>query len=44
VKNDTAITPASGPAGGSRSQVMVGNAIKNACEKLVAAMQKEDGT
>ena len=43
VMNDTAITPNSGPAGGSRSQVMTGNAIKNACEKLLAAMQKPDG-
>jgi aldehyde oxidoreductase len=44
VKNDTALTPVSGPAGGSRSQVMTGNAIKNACDKLLAAMQKPDGT
>ncbi|MDX9954204.1 MAG: molybdopterin-dependent oxidoreductase [Anaerolineae bacterium] len=43
VMNDTAVTPNSGPAGGSRSQVMTGNAIKNACEKLVAAMQKPGG-
>jgi len=43
VMNDTAITPNSGPAGGSRSQVMTGNAIKNGCEKLVAAMQKPGG-
>ncbi len=44
VMNDTAITPNSGPAGGSRSQVMTGNAIKNGCEQLVAAMRKPDGT
>jgi aldehyde oxidoreductase len=44
VMNDTAITPNSGPAGGSRSQVMTGNAIKNACEQLVAAMGKPDGS
>ncbi|MGD9577392.1 MAG: molybdopterin-dependent aldehyde oxidoreductase [Syntrophorhabdus sp.] len=44
VKNDTAITPNSGPAGGSRSQVMTGNAIKNGCELLMAAMRKPDGT
>ena len=44
VMNDTAITPNSGPAGGSRSQVMTGNAIKNGCEKLLAAMKKKDGS
>jgi len=44
VMNDTALTPNAGPAGGSRSQVMTGNAIKNGCEMLVAAMRKPDGT
>jgi len=44
VMNDTALTPNAGPAGGSRSQVMTGNAIKNGCEMLVAAMKKPDGT
>jgi len=44
VMNDTAVTPNSGPSGGSRSQVMTGNAIKNGCEQLVAAMTKPDGT
>ena len=44
VMNDMAFTPNSGPAGGSRSQVMVGNAIKNGCENLLAAMKKDDGT
>jgi len=44
VMNDTALTPNSGPAGGSRSQVVTGNAIKNGCELLVAAMRKPDGT
>lgn len=44
VMNDTALTPNSGPAGGSRSQVMTGNAIKNGCELLLAAMRKPDGT
>jgi aldehyde oxidoreductase len=44
VMNDTAITPNSGPAGGSRSQVMTGNAIKNGCEMLLAAMRKSDGS
>jgi aldehyde oxidoreductase len=43
VKNDTALTPNSGPAGGSRSQVMTGNAIKNGCEMLLNAMRKPDG-
>ena len=44
VMNDTQITPNSGPAGGSRSQVMTGNACRLACENLLAAMKKEDGT
>ena len=43
VMNDTEITPNSGPAGGSRSNVMTGNAIRVACENLLAAMKKEDG-
>ena len=43
VLNDTAITPNSGPAGGSRSQVVTGQAIKNGCEQLVAAMAKGAG-
>jgi aldehyde oxidoreductase len=41
---DTSLAPNAGPAGGSRSQVMVGQAIKNACEQLVAAMKKPDGS
>jgi aldehyde oxidoreductase len=44
VMNDTGITPNSGPAGGSRSNVMTGNAIKVGCEMLLKAMQKPDGT
>lgn len=44
VMNDTAITPNSGPAGGSRSQVVTGNAIKNGCEQLLEAMRKPDGS
>ena len=44
VMNDTAVTPNSGPAGGSRSQVMTGNAIVNGCEMLLNAMRKADGT
>ena len=44
VMNDTAITPNSGPSGGSRQQVVTGNAIKNGCDQLIAAMRKADGT
>ena len=44
VMNDTAISPNSGPSGGSRQQVMTGNAIKNGCEMLLNAMRKPDGT
>jgi aldehyde oxidoreductase len=44
VMNDTGLTPNSGPSGGSRSQVMTGNAIKNGAEQLIAAMRKPDGT
>ncbi|MDR1857106.1 MAG: molybdopterin-dependent oxidoreductase [Desulfovibrio sp.] len=43
VMNDTSKTPNSGPAGGSRSQVMTGNAIRVACETLLAAMKKPGG-
>ncbi|MBN1811772.1 MAG: molybdopterin-dependent oxidoreductase [Anaerolineae bacterium] len=44
VMNDTALVPNSGPAGGSRSQVVTGNAIKDGCEQLLAAMRKPDGS
>lgn len=44
VMNDTGLAPNSGPSGGSRSQVVTGNAIKNGCEQLLAAMQKPDGS
>jgi aldehyde oxidoreductase len=44
VMNDTATVPNSGPSGGSRQQVMTGNAIKNGCEMLLNAMRKSDGT
>lgn len=44
VMNDTALTPNSGPAGGSRSNVMTGNAIRVACEMLLGAMKKADGS
>ena len=42
--NDTKLTPNSGPAGGSRSTVMTGSATKVACENLLKAMRKDDGT
>jgi len=41
---DTAKRPNSGPAGGSRSQVVTGNAIRVACENLLAACKKADGS
>lgn len=44
IMNDTAVTPNSGPAGGSRSQVVTGQAIRVGCEMLVNAMKKPDGT
>ncbi len=43
VQNDTAITPNTGPAAGSRSHYMVGRATIDAAEKLMKAMKKEDG-
>jgi aldehyde oxidoreductase len=42
VMNDTSVAPNSGPAGGSRSQVMVGKAIVAGCELLMAGMRKAD--
>ncbi|MBG0789881.1 MAG: molybdopterin-dependent oxidoreductase [Desulfovibrionaceae bacterium] len=44
VMNDTSKVPNAGPAGGSRSQVMTGQATKNACERLIEAMTKADGS
>lgn len=41
--NDTATCPNSGPAAASRCQYMVGNAIVDACSKLIEAMRKPDG-
>ena len=41
---DSKVTPNSGPAGGSRSTVMTGSATRIACENLLKAMRKEDGT
>lgn len=43
VMNDTGRAPNSGPAGGSRSQVMTGRAIQAACELLMGAMRKSGG-
>ncbi|AFA48280.1 molybdopterin-dependent aldehyde oxidoreductase [Acetobacterium woodii] len=42
--NDTALAPITGPAAGSRSHYMAGNATINAAEQLMNAMRKEDGT
>jgi aldehyde oxidoreductase len=44
VMNDMEKTPNSGPSGGSRSNVLTGNAIRIACENLLASMKKADGT
>jgi aldehyde oxidoreductase len=44
VQNDTGMTPDTGPAAGSRSHYMVGNATIDAANKLMAAMRKEDGS
>lgn len=43
VMNDTSKTPNSGPAGGSRSQVLTGNATRVACQMLVEGMKKPGG-
>ena len=43
VLNDTSLCPNGGPAGGSRSQVVLGQAIKTACENLLAGMKKDGG-
>ena len=42
--NDMKFTPDSGPAGGSRSNVLTGNATRVACENLLKALKKDDGT
>ena len=44
VMNDMDRTPNSGPSGGSRQNVVTGNAIKVACENLLAALKKADGS
>ena len=41
--NDTSICPNGGPAGGSRSQVVVGQGIRAACELLLGGMRKASG-
>ncbi|MDP3481011.1 MAG: molybdopterin-dependent oxidoreductase [Desulfoprunum sp.] len=43
ILNDTSICPNGGPAGGSRSQVVVGQAIKAACDMLLGGMKKANG-
>lgn len=42
--NDTGKAPDGGAAGGSRSQVVTGNAIKVCCENFLAAIRKPDGS
>ena len=44
VMNDTAITPFTGAAAGSRSHYMAGKATIDAAEQLINAMRKPDGT
>lgn len=44
IGNDTGKCVNSGYAAGSRSQIMVGNAIYDAAHKLMDAMRKEDGS
>jgi aldehyde oxidoreductase len=43
VLNDTSVCPNGGPAGGSRSQVVIGRGIKAACDMLLAGMKKGTG-
>jgi aldehyde oxidoreductase len=42
--NDTSLVPNSGPSGGSRQNVVTGNAIKAACTLLLNGMKKSDGS
>jgi aldehyde oxidoreductase len=44
VMNDTKLCPTTGPAAGSRSHYMAGNAIQDGADKLLAAMRNPDGT
>ncbi len=41
--NDTALTPNSGPSGGSRNNTFTGNSIRVSCEMLLNAMKKKNG-
>ncbi|WP_028587216.1 molybdopterin-dependent aldehyde oxidoreductase [Desulfocurvus vexinensis] len=43
VMNDTNLAPNSGPAGGSRSQVVTGRAVAAACQALVEGLRKPGG-
>ncbi len=42
--NDTGKAPDGGPAAGSRSQVVIGNAIKTCCETMLQEIKKSDGS
>jgi aldehyde oxidoreductase len=42
--NDSSKAPDSGPSGGSRQQVITGRAIQAACEAMVKARRKNEGT
>jgi len=44
IMNDMNVTPNSGPAGGSRSNVLTGNATRVASENLLEGLKKADGT
>ncbi|HPL53950.1 MAG TPA: molybdopterin-dependent oxidoreductase [Bacillota bacterium] len=44
VLNDMRVTPNSGPSGGSRQNVVTGNAIGAGCRNLMGAMRKSDGS
>jgi aldehyde oxidoreductase len=44
VMNDTLLCPKTGPAAGSRSHYMAGNAILDGAKKLMDAMRKPDNT
>jgi aldehyde oxidoreductase len=44
VLNDTATAPDGGLSAGSRGQVYFGNAMKDACDKMLDAMRKDDGS
>ncbi len=44
IMNDTGISPDGGISAGSRGQVFFGNAMKDACDKMLEAMRKTDGS